>query len=60
MGGAGARRRQTMTASATAAGVKRSRDTAFMGADALSLSKQFASSHMQRSHATIKAGPTGG
>ena len=38
MDGAGARRHERMTASAAAAGVKRSRDTAFIDADALPLS----------------------
>ena len=33
------------------------RDTAFIDADALPLSEQFASSYMQRSHGTIEAGP---
>ena len=36
------------------------RDTALIDADALPLSKQFASSYMQRSHETIEAGPTRG
>ena len=36
------------------------RDTAFIDADALSLSEQFASSYVQRSHGTIEAGPTRG
>ena len=58
MDGAGARRRVRMTALAAAAGVKRSRDTAFTDADALPLSEQFASSYTQRSHRTIEAGPT--
>ena len=44
MDGAGARRDVRMTASAAAAGVKRSRDTAFIDANALPLSEQFASS----------------
>ena len=35
-------------------------DTAFIDADALTLSEQFASSNMQRSHGTIEAGPTRG
>ena len=39
MDGAGARRHVRMTASAAAAGVKRSRDTAFIDADALPLSE---------------------
>ena len=60
MDGAGARRHARMTASAAAAGVKRSRDTAFIDVDALPLSEQFASSYMQRSHGTIEAGPTRG
>ena len=50
MDGAGARRHVKMTASAAAAGVKRSRDTALIDADALPLSEQCASSYMQRSH----------
>ena len=60
MDGAGARRRVRMTALAAAAGVKRSRDTAFTDADALPLSEQFASSYTQRSHGTIEAGPSRG
>ena len=62
MDGAGARRHVRMTASAAAAGVKRSLDTVFIDADALPLSEQFATSilRMQRSHGTIEAGPTGG
>ena len=43
MDGAGARRHVRMTASAAAEGVKRSRDTAFIDADALPLSEQCAS-----------------
>ena len=43
-----------------AAGVKRSRDTAFIDADALPLSEQFASLYMQRSHGTMEAEPTMG
>ena len=50
MDGAGPRRQLRMTASAAAAGVKRSCDTAFIDADALPLFEQFASSCMQRSH----------
>ena len=60
MDGAGARRHVRMTASAAAAGVKRSLDTVFIDADALPLSEQFASSYMQRSHGTIETGPTRG
>ena len=40
-----ARRYVGVTASAVAAGVKRSRETAFIGADALPLSEQFARSY---------------
>ena len=60
MDGAGARRHARMTASAAAAGVKRSRDTAFIDANALPLSEQCASSYMHRSHGTIEIGPTRG
>ena len=60
MDGAGARRHVRTTASAAVAGVKRSRDTAFIDADALPLYEQFASSYMQHSHGTIEAGPTKG
>ena len=60
MDGAGARRHVRMPASADAAGVKRSRDTASIDAVALPLSEQFASSYMQRSHGTIETGPTRG
>ena len=60
MDGAGARRDVRMTASAAAAGVKRSRDTAFIDANALPLSEQCASSYMHRSHGTIEIGPTRG
>ena len=48
-----------MIASAAAAGVKRSRDTSFIHADALPLPEQFANLYMQLSHGTIEAGPTG-
>ena len=60
MDGAGVRRHVRMTASAAAARVKRSRDTAFIDADALPPSEQFASSCMPRSHGTIEVGPTRG
>ena len=46
MDGAGARRHVRMTASATAAGVKRSRDAAFIDADALPLSEQLSLIHI--------------
>ena len=36
------------------------RDTAFIDADALPLSEQFASSYTQRFHGTTEAGPTRG
>ena len=43
---------------AGAEGQQPPRDTAFIDADALSLSEQFASYYMQRSHGTIETGPT--
>ena len=57
MDGAGARRHARVTASAAAAGVKRSRDTAFIDADALPLSEQFASSYTVCSVPTEQSKP---